>query len=31
MEGSQNGHNTAIHSTLSPSRMCGSVTAGVYG
>ena len=31
MEGLQNGHHTAIHSTRSPSRMCGSVTAGVYG
>ena len=26
-----NVHHTAIHSTRSPSRMCGSVTAGVYG
>jgi len=27
---SQNGHSTAIHNTLSPSRTCGSVTAGVH-
>jgi len=31
MEGLQNGHNTAIHNTLSPSRTCGSITAGVHG
>jgi hypothetical protein len=28
-EGLRNGQNTAINSTLSPSRMCGSVKAGV--
>jgi len=31
MEGLRNVHNTAIHSTLSPSRTCGSVKAGVHG
>jgi len=31
MEGLWNGHNTAIRSALSPSRLCGSLTAGVHG
>ena len=31
MEGLQNGHNTATHITLSPSRMCGSVYGGPRG
>jgi hypothetical protein len=31
MERLRNGHNTALNSTLSPSRMYGSVTTGVYG
>src|SRR5438093_2396555 len=30
-EGSRNVHNTAIRRALSPSRPCGSVTAGVHG
>ena len=30
-EGSQNVHNTAIRRALSPSRPCGSVTAGAHG
>jgi len=29
IESLQNGHPTAIHSTLSPLRLCGSITAGV--
>ena len=31
MEGLWNVHNTAIRSALSPSRLCGSPTAGVHG
>jgi hypothetical protein len=31
MERLRNGQNTALNSTLSPSRMCGSVKTGVYG
>ena len=31
MERLRNGQNTALNSTRSPSRMCGSVTTGVYG
>jgi hypothetical protein len=30
-EGSRNVHHTAIRRALSPSRPCGSVTAGVHG
>ena len=30
-EGMLNVHNTAIRSTLSPSRTCGNDTAGVHG
>jgi hypothetical protein len=29
IEGLWNGHTTALKSTCSPSRLCGSVTAGV--
>jgi hypothetical protein len=31
MEGLWNVHNTAISSALRPSRLCGSLQAGVYG
>jgi len=31
MEDLQNGHNTAIRSALSPSRMCGSRKDSVHG